>query len=70
MPLTVASMAFFNNQGQITPKWLVWSGQNSNSSEIVTCKFDKDLINNERASVETSFSHCGLWKKNPVLKGA
>ena len=29
------SMAFFNNQGQITPKWLVWSDQNSNSSEIL-----------------------------------
>ena len=28
-------MAFLHNQGQITPKWLVWSGQNSNSSEIL-----------------------------------
>ena len=26
---------FGNHQGQITPKWLVWSGQNSNSSEII-----------------------------------
>ena len=30
-----SSMAFFNNPGQITPKWLVWSGQNSNTSEIL-----------------------------------
>ena len=35
MPWTTSSMAFFNNQEQITPKWLVWSGQNSNSSEIL-----------------------------------
>ena len=33
-PWTMSSMAFFNNQRQMTPKWLVWSGQNSNSSEI------------------------------------
>ena len=30
----MSSMAFFNNR-QVTPKWLVWSGQNSNSSEIL-----------------------------------
>ena len=35
MPWTMSSMAFFKNQGQITPKWLVWKGQNSNSSEIL-----------------------------------
>ena len=27
---------------------------------LVTCKFDKDPMNNEHASVETSFSHCSL----------
>ena len=32
MPQTISSLAFFNNQGQITPKWLVWSGQNLNLS--------------------------------------
>ena len=25
--------------------------------DLVTCKFDKDPIKNERASVDTSFSH-------------
>ena len=35
MSWTMSSMAFFNNQGQITLKCLVWSGQNSNSSEII-----------------------------------
>ena len=27
---------------------------------LMTCKFDKDPINNERASVDTSFSHYTL----------
>ena len=27
---------------------------------LVTCKFDKDPINNERASMATSFSHYSL----------
>ena len=27
-----------------------------------TCKFDKDLINNEHASDETSFSHYSIWE--------
>ena len=37
-----------------------------------TYKFDKDPINNERASVdvETSFPHYNLWEIFPVLKGA
>ena len=65
-------MAFFQQfQGHIIPKWLVWSGQNSNSSEIlVTYKFDKYLINNEDASMETSFSHYSVPEFFPVLKGA
>ena len=29
---------------------------------LVTCKFDEDPINNERASMETSFSHYSLWE--------
>ena len=37
---------------------------------LVTCKFDKDLINNERASMKTSFSYYSLWEIFPVLKGA
>ena len=36
---------------------------------LVTCKFDKDPINNECASVEPSFSHYSLWEFFPVLKG-
>ena len=37
---------------------------------LVTCKFDKDPINNEHASIETSFSHISLWEIFSVLKGA
>ena len=66
-------MAIFNNQGQITPKWLVWSGQNLNLSEILCLSWlpaslTKIQSNNERASVETSFSYCSLWEIFPVLK--
>ena len=35
MSWTMSSMAFFNNQGQITPNRLVRSGQNSNLSETL-----------------------------------
>ena len=37
---------------------------------LVTCKFDKDPINNERASMETSFPYFSLWEFFPVFKGA
>ena len=30
---------------------------------LVTCKFDKDPIKNECASVETSFSHYTIYDK-------
>ena len=36
IPWTMSSMAFFSSQGQIIPKWLAWSCQNSNSSEILS----------------------------------
>ena len=28
-------MGLFGTQGQVTPKWIVWSGQNSNLVEIL-----------------------------------
>ena len=37
--------------------------------DLVTCKFDKDPIKNERASVQTSFFHYTMVVF-PVLKGA
>ena len=70
----MSSMAFFqqsraNNSkvtGLIRPEFeLVWDLM----PVLVTRKFDKDLINNERASVETSLSHYSLWEIFPVLKG-
>ena len=36
--------------------------------DLVTCKFDKDPIKNERAGMETSFFHYDNFF--PVLKGA
>ena len=44
-------------QGQVTPKWLIRSGRNSNWSVLVTRKFDEDRIKNEWASLEIPFSH-------------
>ena len=44
---TRSNMDFFGSQGQVTPKWKVWSGRNTNSTEnsvLVTCKFDEDPI--------------------------
>ena len=32
---TRSNMGFFATQGQVTPKWIVRSGQNSNSSKIL-----------------------------------
>ena len=58
------SMGIFPDaQGQLTPQSLVRSGRISNSSEIisvmhvlVTCKYKEDLIKNEGARVDTTFS--------------
>ena len=46
--IQVRKCKIFVIQGQVTPK--------SNSSELL-CNFDDNLIENERASMETPFSH-------------
>ena len=47
-------------QGQVTPKWVVWSGPKSNSSELLCLSWlpATFTIKTERASMETPFSHC------------
>ena len=60
--IQVRKCKIFVIQGQVTPKWVVWSGPKPNSSELlmpvlVTSNFDDDSIKNERASMETPFSH-------------
>ena len=59
--IQVRKCKIFVIQGQITLKWVVWSGPKSNSSELLCCpdysNFYDDLIKNEWASMETSFSH-------------
>ena len=60
--IQVQKCEMFVSQGQVTPKWVVWFGPNSNSTELlclvlVTSIFDDDSIKNERASMETPFSH-------------
>ena len=70
MPWTRSSMAFFNNQGQIKcpltrPEFeIVWVLM----PVLITCKFDKGLINNDRTSLETSLSHF-VHEKFSLLKG-
>ena len=49
-------------QGQVSPKWVVWSGQKKELVRafmpvLVTSNFHDNLIKNERASMETAFSH-------------
>ena len=49
-------------QGHLTPKWLIRSSWNSNSSEIYGCPGYQQVWRrsdqNELASLETPFSHC------------
>ena len=62
--IQVRKCKIFVIQRQVTPKWVVFSGPKSNSTELlclswllVTSNFDDDSIKNERASMETEFSH-------------
>ena len=72
MPWTMSSMAFFNNQGQISPKWLVWSGQNSNLSEILCLSWLPASLTKIQSimNVLAWRHHYSLWEIFPVLKGA
>ena len=56
--IQVRKCKIFVIQGQVTPKLVVWSGPKSNSSELLCLSFDDNSIKNERASMETAFSHC------------
>ena len=51
----------FLTEGQVTPKWVVWFGLKSNSTELLCLSWlpatDDDLIKNKGASMETPFSH-------------
>ena len=52
----------FVTQGQVTPKWVIWFGRKTKLDRVfmpvqVTSNFDDDSIKNERASMETPFSH-------------
>ena len=56
---------FFDAQGQVTLKSVIWFGWNSNLSKIlcllVTSKFGKDMIKNEGDSAETWFLPLCQW---------
>ena len=59
--IQVQKCKIFIIQGQVTPKWVVWSGPKSLFRAfmpvLVTSNFDDDSIKNERASMEKAFSH-------------
>ena len=58
-------------QGQLTPQSLAESGRNSNSSEIVICKYEEDPIKNEGSRVLTRFFPIiGLWEFFQTLERA
>ena len=67
-------MTFFNNQRLLTPKWMIWSGPEFElvwdiTPVLATCQFNRDLINNERASMESPFSHYSLLERTTCIKG-
>ena len=70
---TRSNMGFFATQGQVTLKWIVWSGRNprkliqDSMAILVSCKIDKDLIKSEVAIIRTTFSP--VMGKNFVAQG-
>ena len=61
--IQVRKCKIFVIQGQVTPKWIVWSGPKTNSTERLCLSWLPAtlmtiLIKNERGSMETAFSHC------------
>ena len=59
----VQKCEIFVTQGQVTPKWEVWFGPKSNSTELLCLSWLPATflmmiwLKNERASMETAFSH-------------
>ena len=55
--IQVQMCEIFVTHGQVTPKWMVWFGPKSNSTELLCLSFIDGSIKNDRASMETPFSH-------------
>ena len=60
--IQVQMCEIFVTQGQLTPKWVVWFGSKSNSTELLCLSWLPATLmmirsKNERASMETPFSH-------------
>ena len=57
--IQVQMCEIFVTEQQVTPKWVVWFGPKSNSTELLrlSSNFDDNSINNEQANMETPFSH-------------
>ena len=58
--IQVQECEIFVTQEQVIPKWVVWHKMELDRSfmpVLVTSNFDDDSIKNERASMDTPFSH-------------
>ena len=60
--IQVQKCEIFVTQGQVTPKWVVRFGPKLNSTKLLSLSwlpatFCDDWIKNDRASMETPFSH-------------
>ena len=72
---TMSNMGFFGTQAQVTPKWIVWSGRNSKSSEILwpSWLFVQDWRRSDkkcsRYLPDNIFSITSLWEQFSSFKG-
>ena len=55
--IQVRTCKIFVIQGQVTPKWVVWSGPKSNSSELLCLSWFPATLMMIRSKMETAFSH-------------
>ena len=69
--IQVQKCEIFVTQGQVTPKWVRLKIELNRAfmSVLVTSNFDDDSIKNERASMETAFSHYKSMRNYFVAQG-
>ena len=69
-----SNMVFFGTQGQVTPKWIVWSGRNLNLSEILWLSWLSASLKMIRSKVKVlstgqHFLHCKSMGKFFITQG-
>ena len=66
---TRSNMGFFGTKGQVTPMWIVRSGQNSNSPKILWLSSLLAGLKMIQSKVKVLSSPLCLWEKFSSLKG-